>query len=120
MSDVNQVHLEKLESLPEGWAETTVSKIVQMISTNKKKLAQKNYLDKGDFPVVDQGQEFIAGYSNNEALIIHGEPPFIVFGDHTRAFKFANFNFVPGADGVKVMKSLEVDPKVVLLYLPSY
>ncbi|MEW8045433.1 MAG: restriction endonuclease subunit S [Candidatus Thiodiazotropha sp.] len=111
MSDVNQVHLEKLESLPEGWAETTVSKIVQMISTNKKKLAQKNYLDKGDFPVVDQGQEFIAGYSNNEALIIHGEPPFIVFGDHTRAFKFANFNFVPGADGVKVMKSLEVDPK---------
>ncbi|MEW7998814.1 MAG: restriction endonuclease subunit S [Candidatus Thiodiazotropha endolucinida] len=111
MSDVNQVHLEKLESLPEGWAETTVSKIVQMISTNKKKLAQKNYLDKGDFPVVDQGQEFIAGYSNNEALIIHGEPPFIVFGDHTKAFKFANFNFVPGADGVKIMKSLEVDPK---------
>tara|TARA_R110002096_G_scaffold282317_1_gene476334 strand:- start:1623 stop:2825 length:1203 start_codon:yes stop_codon:yes gene_type:complete len=111
MSDVNQTHLEKLEALPEGWADSSVSEIVQMVSANNKKLAQKKYLAEGDYPVIDQGQDFIGGYSNDKDLVIEEEPPFIVFGDHTRAFKFANFQFVPGADGVKIMKPLGVDPK---------
>lgn len=111
MSDVNQAHLKKLEPLPEGWADSSVSEIVQMISANNKKLAQKNYLEDGEFPVIDQGQDFVGGYSNDKSLVIDEEPPFIVFGDHTRAFKFANFQFVPGADGVKIMKPLGVDPK---------
>ena len=109
--DVNQAHLEKLESLPEGWADSSVAEIVQMISANNKKLAQKKYLQQGEFPVIDQGQDFIGGYSNDKSLVVEEEPPFIVFGDHTRAFKFANFKFVPGADGVKIMKPLGVDPK---------
>ena len=109
--DVNQLHLEKLESLPEGWADSSVTEIVQMISANNKKLAQKKYLQQGEFPVIDQGQDFIGGYSDDKSLVIEEEPPFIIFGDHTRAFKFANFKFVPGADGVKIMKPLGVDPK---------
>ena len=111
MSDVNQAHLKKLETLPEGWAESTVSEIVQMVSANNKKLAQKNYLEDGEYPVIDQGQDFIGGYSNDKGLVVEEEPPFIVFGDHTRAFKFANFQFVPGADGVKIMKPAGVEPK---------
>ena len=111
MSDVNQTHLEKLESLPVGWAESSVSELVQLVSANNKKLAQKKYLEEGEFSVIDQGQDFIGGYSNDKSLVIDEEPPFIVFGDHTRAFKFANFQFVPGADGVKIMKPLGVEPK---------
>ena len=97
LEDVNQFHLAKVENLPEGWVDSSVSEIVKIVSTNKKKLAQKNYLDKGDFPVIDQGQKFISGFSNDEELLIQEEPPFIVFGDHSRAFKFLNLKFVPGA-----------------------
>lgn len=28
----------------------------------------------------------------------------IVFGDHTKCFKFINFAFAPGADGIKVLE----------------
>lgn len=111
MSDVNQAHLEKLETLPEGWTESTVAEIVQMVSANNKKLAQKNYLEEGKYPVIDQGQDFIGGYSDNKELVVEEEPPFIIFGDHTRIFKFANLQFVPGADGVKIMKPIDVEPK---------
>ena len=109
--DVNRAHLEKLAHLPDGWVESSVSELTKIISTTHKKLAQKRYQEKGKFPVVDQGQGFIAGYSNDNSLVLDEEFPFIVFGDHTRAFKFVNFAFIPGADGVKVLKPLEVDPK---------
>lgn len=37
-------------------------------------------------------------------MVIPNEPPFIIFGDHTKVKKFINFKFIPGADGVKVLK----------------
>jgi type I restriction enzyme S subunit len=109
--DVNQEHLQKLDKLPAGWAEASVNDIVKMISTNGKKLPQKKYMEKAEYPVIDQGQGFIGGYHEDESLLIDGEPPYVVFGDHSRAFKFPNFKFIPGADGVKIMQPIGVDPK---------
>ncbi len=109
--DINKGHLKKLEVLPDGWGEAFVNDVVEIVSTNKKKLPQKNYLAQGAYPVIDQGQEFVSGYSDDEELLVDEEPPFVVFGDHTRVFKYANFKFVPGADGVKVLKPVGVDPK---------
>ena len=42
----------------------------------------------------------------------------IVFGDHTRIVKFIDFDFVVGADGVKVLKPL-INAKY-LYYLTQY
>jgi predicted GIY-YIG superfamily endonuclease len=109
--DVNQAHFKKLDKLPAGWAEASVNDIVKMISTNGKKLPQKKYMVKAEYPVIDQGQGFIGGYHEDESLLIDGEPPYVVFGDHSRAFKFANFKFIPGADGVKIMQPIGVEPK---------
>lgn len=109
--DVNQAHLKKLDELPKGWAETSVNEVVKMISTNGKKLPQKKYMEKADHPVIDQGQDYIGGYYEDENLLVEGEPPFVIFGDHSRAFKYANFHFIPGADGVKVMQLIGIDPK---------
>ncbi len=58
----------------------------------------------GRFPVIDQGQSFIAGYTNDEERVIYNGLPYIIFGDHTRCFKFVDFPFVLGADGTKVLK----------------
>lgn len=60
---------------------------------------------------MDQGQQFIGGYSNDESRVISEDLPVLVFGDHTRAFKYLNQPFVPGADGVKVLKPHGVDAK---------
>jgi len=58
----------------------------------------------GRFPVVDQGQAFIAGYSNAEERVIREGLPLVIFGDHTRCLKYVDFPFILGADGTKVLK----------------
>src|SRR3989338_2242211 len=58
----------------------------------------------GRFPVVDQGQAFIAGYSNAEEKVIREGLPLVIFGDHTRCLKYVDFAFILGADGTKVLK----------------
>jgi type I restriction enzyme S subunit len=58
----------------------------------------------GRFPVVDQGQEFIAGYSDEEHKVIRDDLPLVIFGDHTRCVKYVDFPFIIGADGTKVLK----------------
>jgi len=97
--------------LPKGWAETTFGSVVSAVSVNDKKLPRGEYLECGLFPVVDQGQQYIGGYSNDESKVIPEDLPLLVFGDHTRAFKYLNQPFVPGADGIKVLKPIGVNAK---------
>jgi len=63
----------------------------------------KDIAEVGRFPVIDQGQKFIAGYTDDESKVIDFDLPLIVFGDHTRCFKYVDFPFVLGADGTKVL-----------------
>jgi len=67
----------------------------------------------GRFPVVDQGQAFIAGYSDVEERVIRDDLPMVIFGDHTRCVKYVDFPFILGADGTKILKPKEdlFDPK---------
>ena len=79
--------------------------IVRDVSGGNPKLPQSEYLTTGKLPVVDQGQSFVAGYTNDETYKFRSEQlPVVVFGDHTKAVKFVDFPFVMGADGVKVLK----------------
>jgi len=76
----------------------------------------------GKIPVVDQGQAFIAGYSDAEERVIRDDLPLIIFGDHTRCVKFVDFPFILGADGTKVLKPKEdlFDPKFFYYALQSF
>jgi Restriction endonuclease S subunits len=86
----------------------------------------KEIAEVGRFPVVDQGQKFVAGYCDDESKVIDFDLPLIIFGDHTRCFKYVDFPFVLGADGTKVLlpnKKL-YDPKfyyfaLLALEIPS-
>ena len=85
----------------------------------KNKIGRKNQIPAkgiaqfGRFPVVDQGQDFIAGYCDEEDKLIDFDLPLIIFGDHTRRLKYVDFPFVLGADGTKVLvpKKDLFDPK---------
>lgn len=65
-------------------------------------LPRKEYQISGRFPVVDQGQQFIGGYCDDENQLLRISEPVVVWGDHTTNVKLVDFNFVPGADGTKV------------------
>ena len=77
--------------------------ILQEVSRGNIKTPQKEFLSEGDIPVIDQGKQLIAGYTNDPARVCKVTPPVIVFGDHTRAIKFVDFEFAMGADGTKVL-----------------
>lgn len=90
--------------LPENWVWTRLGVMIDKVPLTGKKLKQKEYQTEGKFPVVDQGQAFIGGYTNREDVLICCDSPVIVFGDHTKVVKYVDFDFVAGADGIKVIK----------------
>jgi len=92
--------------------------IVKKISVGvEKKLKQKEYLKKGSFEVIDQGQPLIGGYSNDSSLVVKCDLPVVIFGDHTKCVKFIDFPFIAGADGVKILQAKDgVDSKYLYYY----
>ena len=81
----------------------------------EKKTKQKQYLNSGVLPIIDQGQQIIGGYTDDISKKIDCDLPVIVFGDHTRCVKLIKFAFAPGADGIKVVRP--VDNSVLIEYL---
>src|SRR5438046_2417973 len=71
----------------------------------------KDYRTIGKYPVVDQGRDLIGGWTDDVDGLV-SDLPIVVFGDHTRVFKFVDFPFVRGADGTHLMKAKPgIDPR---------
>jgi len=68
------------------------------------KIQRKEFLEFGNFPIVSQESDFINGYWNNKKDLFQIKTPVIIFGDHTQVLKYIDFNFVLGADGVKILQ----------------
>ena len=85
---------------------------------NVKRINSDEYLTKGSISVIDQGKELIAGYASDDVENACYDTR-IIFGDHTRIFKYIDFPFVCGADGTKVLKI--IDPsKINYKYMYYY
>ncbi len=70
-----------------------------------------DYQESGEYPVIDQGQSLVAGWTNDDRGLIATGLPVIVFGDHTRVFKYIDFPFVRGADGTQILRTRPgIDP----------
>lgn len=118
--------IDKKTKLPVGWTTIKVSSLLEKIKVTKKIKSNKT-LNVGKIPVVDQGIDFISGYTNEEDIHHYTGKPFIVFGDHTRILKFIDFSFARGADGTQVLVSNNSRMPQTLFYqslkslnLPSY
>ena len=70
------------------------------------KIQKIDYLPMGRYPIIDQGQEWCAGFTNEEKGLYRDVPAYI-FGDHTRVIKYVDKPFYLGADGVKLLKLRE-------------
>lgn len=100
-----------------------MAKFTEIFSDETKrghKIPTSEYLDSGKFPIIDQGQGQIAGYTNLESGVFT-DVPAIIFGDHTRVVKYVDMPFFLGADGVKVLKAKvpAVDYKYLFYCLQS-
>ena len=111
---------EKPFELPVGWNWVRLAEIYYSISPSGSKLLSSAVEEEGDYPVVDQGQRPIAGYTNDRSLLIEIPGPVIVFGDHTKAIKHIDFNFVAGADGTKILRPVLQDERFFASQLRSF
>ena len=85
------------------------------VTKDATKIPQEQYLTIGRYPIIDQGQKSIAGmWDNPDGL--YKQVPAIVFGDHTRAIKYADKPFFIGADGVKVLRPAHAGDNVKYLF----
>ena len=101
MSKINEIlKNEKVE-----WRKIGDIKYIKVISPIKK-INKTEYLDEGLYPIIDQGQKFIVGYTNDENATFE-KNKYVVFGDHTESLKYIDFRFAQGADGIKVLKTNE-------------
>ena len=108
------------QMLPEGWEAIPFLDTCQQISVARKKLKTSAYQSTGRYRVVDQGQDTVSGFSNDESLVVSVDKPVVVFGDHTRIVKWVPWDFVPGADGVKVLSPLKgVFPRFFYYFLSA-
>jgi type I restriction enzyme S subunit len=85
------------------WVESTVEEMISTI-TPPKKLQTADYEPYGEFPIVDQSQDYICGWTNDREAVMAEGLPVIIFGDHTCALKFIDRPFVQGADGIKIFR----------------
>ena len=85
------------------WESRKVDDLVDTV-TPPKKLRTSAYLTKGDFPIVDQSQSLICGWTNDSEALIQDDLPLVIFGDHTCILKLVGRPFAQGADGIKILR----------------
>ena len=91
--------LEEIQNCPVEWKE--LGEVTDTV-TSPVKLTKKEYQVSGEIPIVDQGEQFIAGFSDYGKYLKKDE--YIIFGDHSEHVKYIDFAFVQGADGLKILK----------------
>lgn len=101
----------KSNPVPSHWKQAGFADCFGTIPTTGMKTPQKEYETSGKYPIVDQGADFIGGYTDDESKVIRVSEPVLVFGDHTKCLKFLQQDFAPGADGIHVLTVLGHEPK---------
>ena len=73
--------------LPQGWEWVRLPECYFGIGNKSNQIQTKDYLENGQFPVIDQGNNFIVGYCDDQSKLLQIDNPVIVFGDHTKNIK---------------------------------
>ena len=95
----------------------TVESLVETI-TPPFKIQKAAFGSSGRFPIIDQSQDAIAGWTDDESTLVHPTQPLVIFGDHTCALKLIDTPFAQGADGIKILQTVEaLDPRFLFRVL---
>ena len=107
-------------NVPDGWDVLPFLEAATVISDQGKRVKHSTYSATGKIPVVDQGQDYIGGYIDDDAMAYDGKLPVILFGDHTRSIKYIDKRFAVGAEGIKILKpAAGYNPKFFYYLLQS-
>lgn len=101
------------------FAQTEIGDVVTTL-TAPLKIQKPDYAEKGNFPIIDQSQQAIAGWTDDETALIYPSKPLVIFGDHTCAVKLIERPFAQGADGIKILQTTDaLSPHFLYYFLKS-
>ena len=89
---------------PENWIIAHLENISCSIPSKQYQILESDVLKTGAFPVISQSKAYSIGFTNATDRVFHHEKPVVIFGDHTTEVKLVMFDFVVGADGVKIFE----------------
>lgn len=95
------------------WPMVKLGEVVETV-TPPRKLQKPDYGVSGPFPIIDQSQDEIAGWTDDKEAVVSPKKPVVIFGDHTCAVKYSDRPFAQGADGIKI---LETDTRLLPRFL---
>ena len=82
------------------------------------KLQNTTFGKSGRFPIIDQSQSEIAGWTDDESALVTPDVPVVIFGDHTCTVKLVETPFAQGADGIKILQTADIlDPRFLYYFL---
>ena len=103
--------------MKENWTYKKLEDCIEKLKYTTK-IQSSDYKSEGLFPIVSQEDEMISGYWDNASDVFKVNKPLVIFGDHTRVLKYVDFDFVLGADGVKILQPIDgLIAKFFLYYL---
>lgn len=92
--------------MKQGWEIKPFEEILEKVKYSKK-IPKQQYKKRGTYPIVSQEQEIISGFWDEKNDLFRLNKPIVIFGDHTKVVKYIDFDFVIGADGVKILSPTE-------------
>ena len=105
--------------MKQGWEILPFENCIKKVKYTAK-IASSDYLTTGAYPIISQEEEMISGYWDKKEDVFAVSSPVVIFGDHTRVLKYVDFDFVLGADGVKILQPTDcLDAKFLMYFLKS-
>ena len=102
--EYKQSGVEWIGEIPRHWKMLPFMHCLKRVNAKKKtSIPKMNFQESGKFPIIDQGASFIAGWTDSTDSVISDNLPIVIFGDHTRIFKYVDFPFALGADGTQLL-----------------
>lgn len=117
--ETEEFKITEIGPLPQDWKVEPFDNVrVKAIGRIPPSIPVTGYQTQGKYPIIDQSANYIAGYTDDDSRVLREQLPVIIFGDHTRIFKFVNFPFAIGADGTKIIypNSDAYNPKFLYYY----
>lgn len=108
--DTTNIKIKKIEEIefdiPEKWKIAHLETVTISIASKQYQIAASEFKTVGKYPVISQSKEYVIGYCDDDSKLFRHEEPIVIFGDHTTEVKYIDFDFVVGADGVKIFEPI--------------
>ena len=108
--------------IPTTWKTAHLESIVNNIASKQYQIKESEVKQEGKYKVISQSKEYSIGFTDADEKVYCHTHPVVVFGDHTTEVKYIEFDFVVGADGVKIFSPYTeiVNPKFLYYQLLFY